>query len=118
VLVGDGAFQMTGLELVTAKRLGINPIVVIINNGAYGSLRAMGHRQSGFVDVPSLDYAGLGAVLGARASRAETDAELRAALKAAKREAGPTLIEVRVSPDDMSPALQRMSELFAATLKG
>ncbi|NES19165.1 MAG: thiamine pyrophosphate-binding protein, partial [Symploca sp. SIO3E6] len=39
-LVGDGAFQMTGMELLTAKRLGLNPIVIVINNGSFASLRS------------------------------------------------------------------------------
>jgi TPP-dependent 2-oxoacid decarboxylase len=118
VLVGDGAFQMTGMELVTASRLGLRPIVIVVNNGAYASLRAMGHRDASFVGVAPIDYAKLGKVLGARSFRAETDEDLRKALATARSASGPTLIEVRVSPDDMSPALQRMSELFAATLKG
>ena len=32
VLVGDGAFQMTGMELATVARYGLNPIVVVLNN--------------------------------------------------------------------------------------
>ncbi|MDQ3440008.1 MAG: thiamine pyrophosphate-binding protein, partial [Planctomycetota bacterium] len=36
VLVGDGAFQMTGTELSTATRLGLKPIVLILNNEGYG----------------------------------------------------------------------------------
>jgi TPP-dependent 2-oxoacid decarboxylase len=35
VLVGDGAFQMTGLELSTVARFGLNPIVIVLNNGGY-----------------------------------------------------------------------------------
>ncbi len=50
-LVGDGAFQMTGMELLTAKRLGLNPIVIVVNNGSYTSLRSMGHQQADFVNI-------------------------------------------------------------------
>src|SRR5262249_48176878 len=35
VVVGDGAFQMTGMELSTIARLGLNPIVVVLNNHGY-----------------------------------------------------------------------------------
>lgn len=35
VIVGDGAFQMTGMELSTALRYNLNPIVVVLNNGIY-----------------------------------------------------------------------------------
>jgi TPP-dependent 2-oxoacid decarboxylase len=41
VLVGDGAFQMTGLELSTVVRYGLNLIVVVLNNGGYGTERPM-----------------------------------------------------------------------------
>src|ERR687891_235116 len=36
VIVGDGAFQMTGMELSTIARFKLNPIVVVLNNGGYG----------------------------------------------------------------------------------
>src|ERR687895_96855 len=35
VIVGDGAFQMTGMELSTTIRYDLNPIVVVLNNGIY-----------------------------------------------------------------------------------
>ncbi|HEX4351110.1 MAG TPA: thiamine pyrophosphate-binding protein, partial [Verrucomicrobiae bacterium] len=41
VLVGDGAFQMTGMEISTALRYGLNPIVVVLNNRGYGTERPM-----------------------------------------------------------------------------
>ena len=41
VLVGDGAFQMTGMELSTAARYGLNPVVVVLNNFGYGTERQM-----------------------------------------------------------------------------
>ena len=39
VLVGDGAFQMTGTEISTAVRLGLNPIIFVLNNDGYGTMR-------------------------------------------------------------------------------
>ena len=41
VLVGDGGFQMTGMELATVARYGLNPIVVLLNNRGYGTERQM-----------------------------------------------------------------------------
>ncbi len=41
VLVGDGAFQMTGMELSTAVRFGLRPIVIVLNNSGYGTERQM-----------------------------------------------------------------------------
>src|SRR2546426_5886786 len=39
VLVGDGAFQMTGMELATAGRVNLNPVVVVLNNRGHGTER-------------------------------------------------------------------------------
>ena len=39
VLVGDGAFQMTGTELSTIAREKLNPIIILLNNGFYYSIR-------------------------------------------------------------------------------
>jgi TPP-dependent 2-oxoacid decarboxylase len=38
VLVGDGAFQMTGLELSNMVRYGLDPIVVLFNNAGFGQV--------------------------------------------------------------------------------
>ena len=46
VLVGDGAFQMTGVEISTIVRLGLNPVIIIFNNDGYGTMRKI--RDGGF----------------------------------------------------------------------
>lgn len=117
-LVGDGAFQMTGMELLTARRLGLNPIVIVVNNGAYTSLRAMAHEHSAFVKIPTLDYAELARVLGGRGFVIETGEQLRWALRQAHDCETFSLLDVRLAPEDVSPALERLSVLFAKTLKG
>ncbi len=62
VLVGDGAFQMTGMELGNIARYGMNPIVVVIDNDGYGTERPM--LDGAFNDVRHWEYAGLPAVIG------------------------------------------------------
>jgi len=44
VLVGNGAFQMTGAEVSTAVRLGLNPIIIVLNNDGYGTMRKIRER--------------------------------------------------------------------------
>ncbi len=117
-LVGDGGFQMTGIELLTAKRLELNPIVIVINNGVFATLRIMGHQDADFVKIASLDYAQLAAVLGGRGFRVKTGRELREALRLARESDIFSILDVRISPDDVSPALRRFSDLFAKSLKG
>jgi len=117
-LVGDGAFQMTGMELLTAKRLGLNPIVIIINNGSFASLQAMGHQEAAFVKIPTIDYAQLAKVLGGQGFVIQTGKELQQALHLAQNSLTFSILDVHLSPDDVSPALQRLSALFTKTLKG
>ncbi len=117
-LIGDGAFQMTGMELLTAKRLGLNPIAIVINNGSFASLRMMGHHEADFVNIPSLDYAQLATVMGGQGFVIETGEQLRQGLHQARESDTFSILDVRISPDDVSPAMQRVCDLFAKTLKG
>ncbi|HEY9767662.1 MAG TPA: thiamine pyrophosphate-binding protein [Coleofasciculaceae cyanobacterium] len=117
-LVGDGAFQMTGMELLTAKQLGLNPIVIVINNGSFTSLRSMAHEQADFVRIPTIDYAQLAILLGGTGFVVETSKQLHQALSQSRVSESFSIIDVRLLPEDISPALQRMKDLFAKTLKG
>jgi len=116
VLVGDGAFQMTGMELATAARYDLNPIVVVLNNRGYGTER---HIQDGpYNDLWPWNYHRLPEVLGAgRGFEIETEEQLDQALGAAERyTAGFCLLDVQLEPLDRSPALQRLAERLAKRL--
>ncbi|BAY11740.1 alpha-keto acid decarboxylase family protein [Calothrix sp. NIES-2098] len=117
-LVGDGAFQMTGMELLTAQRLGLNPIVIVIHNDVFNTLRVMAHQQAPFVNIPSINYAQLAAVLGGRGFSIETSEQFQQALQLARASLTFSILDVHISPDDVSPALQRLGLLFAQKLKG
>jgi indolepyruvate decarboxylase len=69
--VGDGGFQMTGMELGTARRLRLNPIIVLWNNGCYGTLRAIAGRREYFELAP-LDYVALARCMGGNGLRVRT----------------------------------------------
>src|SRR5690606_33158782 len=63
VVVGDGAFQMTGMELATVVRNGLAPIVVVLNNKGFTTER---HLLDGpFNDVLEWSYHRIPEVLGA-----------------------------------------------------
>ena len=117
-LVGDGAFQMTGMELLTAQRLGLNPIVIVVNNGAFASLRMMGHKNADFVHISRLDYAQLAQVMGGRGFVVKNGPQLHRALAEARDCNTFCLLDVHVASDDVSPASQRVASLFSQTLKG
>jgi indolepyruvate decarboxylase len=117
VLVGDGAFQMTGMELATAARFGLNPIVVVLNNFGYGTERPM--LDGPFNDLLPWNYSRLPELLGAgHGFRVETEAELDRALTAAEQHTDSfSIIEARLDPSDCSPALCRLTERIAKKIK-
>jgi TPP-dependent 2-oxoacid decarboxylase len=113
VLVGDGAFQMTGMELATAVRYGLNPIVVVFNNAGYGTERNI--QDGPYNDVAVWKFHRLPEMLGAgRSFVVNTEDELDAALREAKKHtASYCLLDVRLAMYDRSPALQRLTERLA-----
>jgi TPP-dependent 2-oxoacid decarboxylase len=116
VLVGDGAFQMTGMELATAVRYGLNPVVVVLNNRGYGTER---HMQDGpYNDVLPWNYSRIPEVLGkGRGFVIETEEQLDQALFVAERHRESfCLLDVRLDPLDRSPALQRLAQRLAKKL--
>ncbi len=109
-IVGDGAFQMTGMEISTAAKEGMNPIICIINNDGYGTQR---HIIDGtFNNIQCWDYTKLPELLRyGVAYRCTTAGEMEEALHqavAAKDEL--VILEVAVPRDDCSRSLKRLGE--------
>ncbi len=82
VLVGDGAFQMTGWELGNCRRYGLAPIVILFNNRSWEMLRAFQPGPS-YHDLDDWNYAAIAPHLGGRGLRVHTTGELKQALAAA-----------------------------------
>jgi len=107
VLVGDGAFQMTGWELGNCFRHGWDPIVVVLNNSGWGMLRAF-QPQSSFNDLGDWHFADIAPSLGGYGQRVTTRHELRDAIDTAFSRRGKfELIEVLMERDALSPTLRR-----------
>jgi indolepyruvate decarboxylase len=107
VLVGDGAFQMTGWELGNARRHGWDPIVIVFNNAGWEMLRAF-EPGARFNDLGTWDYAAMAAGMGGDGHRVETRADLHAAIELAHARRGRfQLIDVRLAPGARSPTLDR-----------
>jgi indolepyruvate decarboxylase len=102
VLTGDGGFQMTGVEIAHAPRYGLNPIVVLLNNGGWGIFRPIAKRQD-LLALPSWRYAELARLWGGRGFRVQTVAQLRRALGEAAKSSAFAVIEVLIGPKDLSP---------------
>ncbi|MCW5845910.1 MAG: alpha-keto acid decarboxylase family protein [Anaerolineae bacterium] len=117
VLVGDGAFQMTGMELSTVARFGLSPIVVVLNNEGYGTERPM--LDGRFNDILNWRYSEIPRVLGAgRGYAVGAEDELEEALLAARAERETFhVIEVRLAADDRSEALQRLTSALAQRVR-
>jgi indolepyruvate decarboxylase len=111
VLVGDGAFQMTGPEIAHASRYGCSPLVVVLNNGSWEMLQAFvpAARYNATVPWP---FARLADLWGASGFEVRTHGQLRSALARAWTEGRPALIEVFLERGDISPVLARFVKAF------
>ena len=135
VLVGDGSYLMLSSELVTAVQEGVKLTVVLVDNHGYNSIgslsRSLGtdgfgtlycYRRDGSLGVDSdrrtdhlpLDLAANAESLGARAVRASTIAELRAALADAKAEPRTTVIVIEVDRYEGVPSYESWWDVAVA----
>lgn len=115
-LAGDGGFLMTGQELETAARYGVEPTVVVFQNLLYGTIamhQARELRRTGGVDIGPVDLASFARSLGAAARTVTDTGQLDDALAELRREAGPRVLVVRTDSDVLTPAA-RLSGLMGA----
>jgi indolepyruvate decarboxylase len=112
VLVGDGAFQMTGMELSTIVRYGFSPVIIVLDNKGYGTERLLHLGEHKFNDVLPWRYHRLPDVLGGGTGyEVRTEGEFDRALQAALADRrAMSLLQVHLDPEDRSPTLQRMAE--------
>jgi indolepyruvate decarboxylase len=109
VLVGDGAFQMTGNELSTLIANKLNPLVIVLNNGYYKMLSALdGHRE--YYNLHNWDYVQYAGALGCPGARARTSEELDRILDQALGSDNGFLIEAVLQKEDHAPIMQRISD--------
>jgi indolepyruvate decarboxylase len=105
VLVGDGAFQMTGWELGNCGRYGWDPIVLVLNNQSWEMLRVFA-PDAGFTRLGDWHLADISASLGGVGRRVFTCADLKHALDAAYFDRGRfQLIEIMLPKGAISSTL-------------
>lgn len=110
ILVGDGAFQMTGAELGNCARYGWDPIVVVFNNASWEMLRAF-RPHARFNDLADWHYADIAASLGGVGARVRTRRELADALRNAAASRGRfQLIDAVMPRGVVSHTLKRFVE--------
>jgi indolepyruvate decarboxylase len=117
-IVGDGAFQMTGMELSNLVRHKFPAIVIVLDNGGYGTERLLHPGQWEFNDIHPWQYYKLPEVLGGgKGYQVRTEGEFDAALAAAwKDTSGPSILQVMLDPKDCSRALERLAERMSKTV--
>jgi indolepyruvate decarboxylase len=107
ILVGDGAFQMTGWELGNCQRYGWDPIVLLFNNASWEMLRTF-QPESGFNDLGHWGFAEMAGGMGGDGVRVNTRAELKAALDKAIATRGRfQLIDITIPRGVLSETLAR-----------
>lgn len=117
VLVGDGAFQMTGMEISTIARYRLNPVIIVINNRGYGTERPM--LDGPFNDLQLWQYSAIPGLVGGNGKGfdVQTEDQLDEALAAAWKHEGYSILDVKIEQGDMSPALQRLGSSLAKKVR-
>jgi indolepyruvate decarboxylase len=111
VLMGDGAFQMTGPEIAHAPGYGCNPVIVLVNNTRWEMLQAF-YPHAGYNDTVSWPFAKLAELWGGAGYTAPTVGDLRRSLAEAWASPRFSIVEVPVARGDISPVLARFVQAF------
>ncbi|MGR3273432.1 thiamine pyrophosphate-binding protein [Thalassococcus profundi] len=120
-LAGDGDFQMNGQELATAAQVGAKPVVLIVNNGIYGTIRAHQERHyparvSGTAMAGNPDFAALARAYGFHAERVESTADFPAAFARACGSPTGAVLDLVVSPESLTPKVT-LTQMREAAMK-
>jgi acetolactate synthase-1/2/3 large subunit len=107
VWAGDGDFLMHGQEFATAVQYDLPIIVVILNNGIYGTIRMHQERDypgrvSG-TDLKNPDFAAYARAFGGHGETVETTEEFAQAFERARKSGKPSIIEVKLDPEAITP---------------
>ena len=104
---GDGDFQMSSQELGTMLQNGLQPIILVLNNGLYGTIRL--HQDRRYAGRPSgteivnPDFVQLAAAYGFWGQRIEKTEDFAQAFATAVTKPNGALIELVIDPDDIAP---------------
>jgi acetolactate synthase-1/2/3 large subunit len=101
--VGDGGFQMSGQELATAVQYGGKPIVMVFNNGTYGTIRMHQEREHPTrvvgTDLVNPDFVAMGKAMGCHGELVTRTDEFAPAFERAVKSGRAALIELRTDPE-------------------
>ena len=117
---GDGCFLMNGQELATAAQYKVGIIVLVFDNGMYGTIRM--HQERDYpehvigTELQNPDFVQLARAYGALGLRVTKTAEFAPAFEEALQTRGPSLIHIKVDPEAISPTTT-LSKLRETAMK-
>ena len=116
---GDGDFQMNFQELATAAQAGAQPIILILNNGIYGTIRA--HQERNYptrvsgTDMVNPDFVMLSQAYGFHAERVARTEDFPAAFARALASKTGAVLDLDISPEALTPRVT-LSQMRATAL--
>jgi acetolactate synthase I/II/III large subunit len=117
---GDGDFLMNGQEFATAVQYGLPIVVLVFDNGSYGTIRM--HQERDYpgrvigTDLRNPDFAAYARAFGGFGATVERTADFAPAFEAAIASGQPAILHIKFDPDGISPT-QTLSGIRAAALK-
>jgi acetolactate synthase-1/2/3 large subunit len=104
---GDGCFMMHGQELATAMQYGANIIAIVINNGMLGTIRMHQEREypgrTANTGLRNPDFAALARAYGANGETVTSTEQFQPAFERALAANLPTVIEIKIDPEAITP---------------
>jgi acetolactate synthase-1/2/3 large subunit len=118
-VAGDGEFLMNGQEFATAMQYGAAIVVLVVNNGMYGTIRMHQEREypgrvSG-TELANPDFAAYARAFGGHGERVERTADFAPAFRRALASGKPAVLELRIDPEAITPSAT-LSGIRAAAL--
>tara|TARA_R110000851_G_scaffold333242_1_gene511710 strand:- start:283 stop:1968 length:1686 start_codon:yes stop_codon:yes gene_type:complete len=117
---GDGDFQMTCQELATAAQAGSQPVILILNNGIYGTIRA--HQERNYpervsgTEMVNPDFSALARAYGFHGERVERTEDFADAFARACASPTGAVLDLVISPEALTPRVT-LSQMRAAGLR-
>ncbi len=121
-VAGDGDFLMNGQEFATAVQYGLPIVVIVADNGLYGTIRM--HQEREYPGRPSgtalrnPDFAAYARAFGGFGITVEATADFPAAFEAARASGSPSIIHLKIDPEAITPGMTLTQIREAATRAG
>ena len=116
---GDGCFLMTGQEFATAVQYNLPIIIIVVDNGMYGTIRMHQEREYPThvwgTDLQNPDFAALARAYGAHGELVERTEDFAPAFARARAAGKAALIELKLDPEALTPRAS-LSQIRAAAL--